>query len=73
MIKEKVEEVGVHFSTRRSKRDKYLFVNRLAGKQGEPYRSSRRTRRVVKDAIWCPEGSEAAGSLQQPMIQGLRC
>lgn len=66
MIKEKVEEVGVHFSTRRSKRDKYLFVNRLAGKlqkQGEPYRSSRRTRRVVKDAIWCPEGSEAAGSL----------
>ena len=74
MIKEKVEEVGVHFSTRRSKRDKYLFVNRLAGKlQGEPYRSSRRTRKVVKDAIWYPARSEEDGSLQQLMIQGLRC
>ena len=39
MIKEKVEEVGVHFSTRRSKRDKYLFVNRLAGKLQEAGRT----------------------------------
>lgn len=76
MIKEKVEEVGVHFSTRRSKRDKYLFVNRLAGKlqeAGRTLRSSRRTRKVVKDAIWYPARSEEDGSLQQLMIQGLRC
>lgn len=39
MIKEKVEEVGVHFATRRSKRDKYLFVNRLAGKLQEAGRT----------------------------------
>ena len=42
-------------------------------KQGEPYRSSRRTRKVVKDAIWYPARSEEDGSLQQLMIQGLRC
>lgn len=76
MIKEKVEEVGVHFSTRRSKRDKYLFVNRLAGKLQEAGRTLQifqKNQESGEGRHLYPARSEEDGSLQQLMIQGLRC
>lgn len=77
MIKEKVEEVGVHFATRRSKRDKYLFVNRLAGKLQEAGRTLQIFQKNQESGEGTPSGirprSEEDGSLQQLMIQGLRC